>query len=160
MSVPSECTCFSTVRMCYIVFDPRCLRNNVFWYAFVFLARGTSFVPVLPIATIKMWYFNARVSAYVSYFFQLLLRSYNYYMHFEGPLPNKLCLVASSSLEQCQPFEIFRLQHVQMTSTTLRFDTKLIGNKADVCRINRNTLWGFTSPRSTQEISHYQLLLG
>jgi len=80
------------------------------------------------------------VSAPTFYLFQLLLRCYDYYMHVEGPVPTKLRLVTLVSLVQCLQFDIFRLQHVQIASKTLRFKTKLIGNNAEVSRVNRNTL--------------------
>ena len=57
-------------------------------------------------------------------------------MHVEGLLPANVCLVTLFSSEQSLQFERFCLQPVQMVNKTSSFKTKLIGNNAEVGRVN------------------------
>ena len=61
-------------------------------------------------------------------------------MRDEGSLHSNLCFVILLSSEQCSQFERFQLQHVLMVNKTSNFKTKLTGNNAEVCTVNRNTL--------------------
>ena len=62
------------------------------------------------------------------------------------------------SLEQCSQYERFRQQHIQMVNKTSSFKTKVIGNNALASRVNRNTLWRLTFPRSNQQTPRYNWL--
>jgi len=68
-----------------------------------------------------------------------------------------LCLYMLLSSEQCQQFERFRLQCVQVVNKTSSFKTKLTGNNPETNRVNRNTRWCLTFPQSIQTFSYIQL---
>ena len=61
-------------------------------------------------------------------------------IHVEDLLPANLCLVTVLSSEQYPQFETFCQQHVQIVNNTFSFKTKLIGNNAEVRRVNCNIL--------------------
>ena len=90
--------------------------------------------------------------------FHLISCSYDYNLHVEGLLSANLCLVTLLRSEKFSQFERFHLQHVKTVNKTSSFDTKLIGNNADVTKITCNTLWCFIFQRSRQLISCYKLL--
>ena len=71
----------------------------------------------------------------------------------ESLLPAHLCLVTLFSTEQCSQLERFLPQHVQMVNKTSIFITELTGNFAETSRVNRNTLYYITFPRSIWEPS-------
>ena len=71
-----------------------------------------------------------------SWFF-LVFSSYDNNMLFECLLSANVCLVTLLSSEQSSRLERFRLELDHKTS---RFKTKLIGNNAEVSRVNRNAL--------------------
>jgi len=52
-------------------------------------------------------------------------------------------------------FEGCRLQYVQMVNKTSTFKTKLISGNTEARRVNCNTLWCVTFPRSKQQASRY-----
>ena len=74
-------------------------------------------------------------------------------MNVEGLLPANLCLGDLLSSEQCSQFERFRLQHVQINKSS-SFKTKLIGNNAEVGRVNHSTLSCLNFQCSKQQTSH------
>ena len=69
-------------------------------------------------------------------------------MHVEGLVPEYLYLVTLLSSEQDEEFERFCLQLIQIINRTSSFKIKWIGNNAKASRVNHNSLWGLTFPRS------------
>ena len=95
-------------------------------------------------------FFKAKVTApYDSFIYHLLLRSYDYNMHVEGLLPQRLPAIYVSL------FEIFRLQHIQMVNKTSRFKTQMFGNNASPAELAAICV---TFPRSRQQTSHYKII--
>ena len=78
---------------------------------------------------------KARVPVPWFYCFHLIFSLYDYNMLVEGLLSANLCLVTVLSSAQSSRLERFRLVH-----KTSSFKTKLIGNNAEMSRVNRNTL--------------------
>ena len=69
-------------------------------------------------------------------FLSFNLRSCDYNMSIDGLLPAHLCLVTSSSSEQCSQLERFFRQRVQMVNKISSFIPELTGNIAETSRVN------------------------
>jgi len=60
--------------------------------------------------------------------------------------------------EQCLQFERCH-PYIQKVNKTSSFKTKCIGSDAEASRVNHNTIWCLTFPRSRQQTSCYELML-